>query len=144
MQNLKKNWLLVWKMTWEIWQIFTRARKSVKIGTLMGSFCPKYKIYELKIYRGAMCHDSEEWCKIWRGIRLVISKLTWGIWWILTWALENLKNLLFNWLVWPKYVMFELKNYRGVMFDDTKDWCKIWRKADLCFQKWHKEFGKFA
>ena len=39
-QNLKKNWLVVWKMTWEIWQIFTRALESVKIGTLMGSFCP--------------------------------------------------------------------------------------------------------
>ena len=29
------------KKTWEIWQIFTRALESVKIGTLMGSFCPK-------------------------------------------------------------------------------------------------------
>ena len=38
MQNLKKNWLVVWKMTWEIWQIFTRALESVKIGTLIGSF----------------------------------------------------------------------------------------------------------
>ena len=37
MQILKKNWLVVWKMTWEIWQIFTRALESVKIGTLMGS-----------------------------------------------------------------------------------------------------------
>ena len=38
MQNLKKNWLVVWKMTWKI---FTRALESVKIGTLMGSFNPK-------------------------------------------------------------------------------------------------------
>ena len=41
MQILKKNWLVVWKKTWEIWQIFTRALGSVKIGTLMESFCPK-------------------------------------------------------------------------------------------------------
>ena len=41
MQILKKNWLVVWKKTWEIWQIFTRALESVKIRTLMGSFCPK-------------------------------------------------------------------------------------------------------
>ena len=41
MQNLKKNWLVVWKMTWGIWQIFTRALESLKIGTLMGSFNPK-------------------------------------------------------------------------------------------------------
>ena len=41
MQNLKKNWLVVWKMTWGIWQIFIRTLESVKIGTFMGSFCPK-------------------------------------------------------------------------------------------------------
>ena len=41
MQNLKKNWLEVWKMTWGICQIFTRAPESLKIGTLMGSFNPK-------------------------------------------------------------------------------------------------------
>ena len=39
---------------------FTRALKSVKIGTLIGSFCPKQKMYELKIYRGVMDHDNEE------------------------------------------------------------------------------------
>ena len=41
MQNLKKNGLVVWKMTWGIWKIFTRALESPKIGTLMGSFDPK-------------------------------------------------------------------------------------------------------
>ena len=41
MQNLKKNWLLAWKMTWGILEIFTRALESVKIGTLITSFCPK-------------------------------------------------------------------------------------------------------
>ena len=29
------------------------------------------------------------------------------------------------------------------MFDSTEDWCKVWRKTDLCFQKW-QEFGKFS
>ena len=33
---------------------------SLKIGTLMGSFYPKQKMYELKIYRGVLCHDNEE------------------------------------------------------------------------------------
>ena len=50
------------KMPWVIWQIFTRSLKSLTIGTLMGSFSPKQKMYKLKI-----CHDDEEWCKIWRG-----------------------------------------------------------------------------
>ena len=30
------------------------------IGTLMGSFYPKQKLYELKIDRGVLCHDNEE------------------------------------------------------------------------------------
>ena len=41
MQNLKKNWLVVWKMTWGIWQIFIRTLESAKIGIFMGFFCPK-------------------------------------------------------------------------------------------------------
>ena len=34
--------------------------ESLKIGTLMGSFYSKQKMYELKIYRGVLCHDNEE------------------------------------------------------------------------------------
>ena len=45
---------------------------------------------------------------------------------------------------WPKYIMFELKKYRGAIFYDTRVWCKIWRKTDLCFGKWLEEFGKFS
>ena len=33
--------------------------ESLKIGTLMGSFYPKQKMYELKIHRGVLCHDME-------------------------------------------------------------------------------------
>ena len=44
---------------WDL-QIFTRALKSVKIGPLMGSFCSKQKMYDLKIYRGVMRHDNVE------------------------------------------------------------------------------------
>ena len=32
---------------------------SLKIGTLMGSFYPKKKMYELKIHRGVLRHDNE-------------------------------------------------------------------------------------
>ena len=34
--------------------------ESLKIGTSMGSFYRKQTMYELKIYRGVLCHDSEE------------------------------------------------------------------------------------
>ena len=51
MENLKKNCLAVWRMAWWIRQVFTRVPETLKIGTLMGYFYPKYKMYELKIYR---------------------------------------------------------------------------------------------
>ena len=53
------------------------------------------------------------------------------------------KKLLLNWFLWPNY-MLELKKNRGVMFAGIEDWCTIWRKTDLCFQKGNAEFGKFA
>ena len=40
MQNLKKNWLVFWKMTWGIWRIFIRTLESVN-NIFMGSFSPK-------------------------------------------------------------------------------------------------------
>ena len=45
---------------------------------------------------------------------------------------------------WGKYLFFELKMYRGSTFYDTEEWCKIWRKTVLWFEKWHEKFGKFS
>ena len=58
--KVEKKLTLVCKMTLGNWKIFTSALESIKIGTLMGSFNPKQKKYELKFYRGVMCHDNEE------------------------------------------------------------------------------------
>ena len=41
-----------------------------------------------------------------------------------------------------KYMLFQLKKYRGVIFHNIEEWCKIWRKTDLLFRKWHEEFDK--
>ena len=38
--------------------------EGLKTATLMGSFYPKQKMYELKIYRGIVWHDNEERCKM--------------------------------------------------------------------------------
>ena len=75
--------------------------------------------------------------------QFVISKLT-RIWWISVWALKSLKNSPLIGLFHGKYITFELKKYRGVIFHDTEESCKIWRKTDLWFGKWHEEFGKFS
>ena len=64
-----------------------------------------------------------------------VSKFTWAIWRILTGTLKCLKNVHFNGLLLTKlYNVSAKKKYRRVMFNGTADWCKIWRKTDLCFQ----------
>ena len=73
----------------------------------------------------------------------VVSKMI-RSWWILTWALEILKISTFIGSFCAKYITSNLKKYIGVIFHDTEEWCKIWRKTDLWFGKWHEEFGKFS
>ena len=68
-QTLKKNWLFVWKMTWGIWWTLTRAVESLKICTLMGYFCRKCVMFELKKYRGVVS------CKITYGFKNGIGNL---------------------------------------------------------------------
>ena len=41
------------------------------------------------------------------------EKLTFGF----KYDMKNLANF-------PKYIRFELKEYRGVIFNDTEQWCK--------------------
>ena len=44
---------------------------------------------------------------------------------------------------WAKYILFELKKYRGIIFHETEEGYKIWRGIDMSFKKWRKEFDKF-
>ena len=73
----------------------------------------------------------------------VVSKIT-IMYWILTWALEILKVSTLIDSFCTEYITFDLKNYRGGIFHDTEEWCKISRKTDLWFGKWHEEFGIFS
>ena len=41
-----------------------------------------------------------------------------------------------------KYILFELKKYRGIIFHETEEGYKIWKGIDFSFQIWHKEFDK--
>ena len=40
------------------------TQKVSKNCTLIGSYCAKYLIFDLKKCRGVIFHDTEEWCKI--------------------------------------------------------------------------------
>ena len=53
-QMFKKNWHFVWKITWGIWWILTRAVESLQIWTLMGYFCRKYVMFRLKKHGGVV------------------------------------------------------------------------------------------
>ena len=102
------NWLVLWKITWGIWRIFTKALQSLKIGILIESFNPKLKKYDpQRNYLWWHWRMTQNLKRNW----LAISKLTLGIWRILTRALETLKNFHFNglllskvFIVWAKQV----------------------------------------
>ena len=113
------------------------------MGLFLGAFIQSRKCVSLK-FIGELCVMRMKNDAKFEEQLLVNLKLTWVIWWILSQALKNL-NLNFNELLLTKvYNAWTKKKYRGVMFDCTEDWFKIWRPTYLYFLKWHEEFGKFS
>ena len=70
MQNVKRKWLVVSKLTWEIWQILSVALESLKNYHVNALLLSKLYIVWSKKYRGVTIHDTKEEYKIWRGINL--------------------------------------------------------------------------
>ena len=70
-------------------------------------------------------------------------KIDKGIWQILTWSLESLNNLCFNWLLVTKvYIIWATKLQSSFL---SWHWnCKFWRKSDLWFEKRLEKFDKFS
>ena len=194
--DCNQDWYKFWrntvlcfqKLTWVIWQIFTRALESLQIGTLMASFCLKLKIYELLLDRGVVCYGNEELCKVWRGIDLSVQnwpeefdkfwpkhskisrKCTFNRLLLIkvntisakksieelfltalnidskfdrkttcafkngTRNLANFDQSLFGSLkigalirsFYPKYKIYELRIYRGVLRHEKEEWSKLW------------------
>ena len=92
-------------------------------------------MHELQTYRGVISNDTEEWWKIWRGIDL--SFQNWHKEFDEFWLKNSKVSKIYTLMgcFWPNYVMLELNEYRGVMFNCSQDWYKIWRKTGLCFEK---------
>ena len=80
-----------------------------------------------------MCYDNEEWCKIWKETDLSVQN--WHEEFNKFWPKHSKMSQICTLMgcFWPKNKMFELTKYRGVTFDSTQDWYKVWRKTDLCF-----------
>ena len=99
-------------------------------------------MFELKKYRGVIFHETEEGCKIWRGIDL--SFQNWHKEFDKIWH-EHLKvSKIFTLMgsFWAKYILLELKKYRRVISHETEEGYKIWKGINLSFQNWHKKFDK--
>ena len=126
-QSLTENWLVNSKMTRGIWQILFRTLARGD-----------------KLQRSYHFNDNEEWFKIWRGIDLSVQNWNEELDKFSPFHSKISKMCALMSCLWPNYKMFELIKCRGVILDDTKNWFKILRNADLCFQKWHEEFGKFS
>ena len=102
-------------------------------------------MYELKIYRGVLCHGNEEWREIWRGIDLPVQNLyeEFDEFWPEHSKISKICALMG--FFWIKYIMVELKKVQGsfawwhwkLMQHLKEHWLP-------CFQKWHEEFSKLS
>ena len=118
-QNLKRNWLVISKLTWRIWQILTRAFESLK------NFrkCMTLKFTEelcVMTMKNNTKFEEELTCQF----KIDMRNLT-------NFDLSTRKSQKIFTLMgsfWAKYILFELKKYRGVIFHDIEEWCKIWKK----------------
>ena len=98
---------MVLKMTWGI---FPRALGILKNWDFDGILNLKQKMHKLKIYRGVMCQDNEEWCEIWRKID--VSFQNWHGEFDEFWPDHSKVSII--WILmgsfWKKLIMSELKN----------------------------------
>ena len=85
----------------------------------------KVEMYELKIYRGVMCYDNEEWYNMWKGTDLSVQNWheEFDEFCREYWEISKICTLMG--CLWTKCLVLELRKYRGVMFDGTEYRCKI-------------------
>ena len=91
-----------------------------------------------------MCHDNEEWCNIWTEIDW--SDQNWHVEFNDFWLQHSKISIICTLMgcFWPKYIMFELKKYRRVMFDGIEDWCKIEGKLICALKNDMKNLANFC
>ena len=103
------------------------------------------KVYKISPKKVRSSYVSWHW-SVMQNLKknqFVLSKMT-RIWWILIRALKISKICTSISPFHAKYRTFNLEMYRVVIFHDTEESCKIWRKIDLWFGKWHEEYDKIS
>ena len=151
MWHENEEWCKIWRgidLTFQNWyeefnEVWPKHLKVPKIFILICSFWAKYILFELKKYRGVIFDESEEGYKIWTGIDSLFQN--WHNDFDKIWHEHSKASKIFILMgsYWAKYILFELKKNRGIIFHAIKEGYKIWRGIDLPFQNWHKKFDKF-
>ena len=142
MQSLKKNWLLVSNMTRGIYWIFTQPLKSPKISLWWAILVQGIEVWAKK-YRGVIFHDTVHRCEIWINTDLAVSKMAWGIGWIFIRAPKILKKYTPIRSFCPKYIMFQLENFRGLCVMTLKGVAKFKGKLTCGLNNDTKNLVKF-
>ena len=80
--------------------------EHLKVSKLGISWCP---FIQSRIWGGVMCHNNEEWCKIWRGIDLSVQN--WHGEFDEFWPEHSKVSKSCTLMVcfWLKFIIFELK-----------------------------------
>ena len=90
-----------------------------------------------------MSYETEDWCKTWRKTNFLFQKWEeFDEFWYEPSKVSNICTLTDPFCA--KSTIFDLRKYKGVIFQDTEESCKTWRKTELWFGKQHKEFVKFS
>ena len=89
-----------------------------------------------------MSHDTQDKCKIWRKTNLFFQKWQeFGKFWSEHSKVSNIYNLIgpFH----KKYVMFDLKKYRWVIFHDTENDVKFEENLTCCLENNMRNLANF-
>ena len=121
MQNLNKLWPCGFKNGMRDGWNFIRAHKSLKIVHWWAFFV-----------QSTLC-----FCLVW-ALRSSPPEANMPNFHASSWKTENVHLDRIHLSKAYKYLDKKVqKSY------DTEEWCKVWRKTDSWFQKWHEEFGEF-
>ena len=145
-----EEWCKIWRgidLSFQNWheefdEFWPKHLKVSKMFILMCSLWAKYVLLELKKYRRVIFHETEEGYKIWRGIDSSLQN--WEKDFDKFWPERSKLSKIFTLMgsFWSKYILFELKKYRGVIVHETEEGYKIWTGIDSSFPNWQKEFDK--
>ena len=134
-------WFGKWQKEFD--KFWPEHSKVLKTFTLLGSVWVKYILFQLKHYRGIIFHDTEEWCKIWRGTALLfqISHEKFDKFWPKHLKVSKILTLIGSF--WPKYKLFDLKCTKELPFVTLKSDTKFEEKLTSGLEKDRRNLENF-